>query len=339
MASHTPQLSCIVTAFNEGPLVAVSLNSLLAQDFEDFEILLVDDGASDVTRSVLQEFQDPRIRHIRQANDGLSSARNRALQAARGDYVCFLDADDTRPPWAFATMMAATADNPDCVFSPGTLQELRNEALPFYDTRHFAALRGGGLTTGSAADDPGAFRTALPHLICLEPQSANKLVRRDFITRHRLRFPSGLFFEDMLFHMGVVMNLDSYATTELPTFNYFRRYARKQITSTSSVLRFDAISTAANTLHLFACSRYFQDPVLRTLALAATFKLLDWSHENVSHDQRHSFGQALQAMMAGLDPRYLEKADDKTMSQVTAYAPWVAPSLGFMHSFQHIHAL
>lgn len=330
MASRSPRLSCIVTTFNEGPLAALSINSLLAQSFEDFEILVVDDGASEATRTVLQGFDDPRIRHIRQANDGLSSARNRALQTACGDYVCFLDADDTRPPWAFGTMMAATSDDPDCVFSPGILQELRNEALPFYDERHFAALRAEGLMSGSAASDHKALRAALHHLICIEPQSANKLVRRDFITRYRLRFPSGLFFEDMLFHAGIVMNMESYAITELPAFTYFRRYAHRQITSTNSGLRFDAISTATNTLHLFASSRYFQDATLRALMLASTFKLLKWSAESVSYEQRHSFEQALKAMIIGLDQRYLYKVDDKTMAQVKAQAPWVEPSLQFM---------
>ena len=331
--SASPRLSCIVTAFNEGALAAVSLDSLLAQSFGDFEILLVDDGASEQTRRVLHSYDDPRILHIRQANDGLSSARNRALGVARGDYVCFLDADDTRPPWAFEAMMAAAADNPDCVFSPGILQELRQETHPFYDERHFHALRAEGMITGSATRDAKALQHALRQLACVEPQSANKMVRRAFLEHHRLRFPSGLFFEDILFHNAIVMNLQSYGITELPTFTYFRRYARTQITSTSTTLRFDAISTAINTLHLFSQSRYFQDTTLRALVLAATFKLLKWSAESVSHEHKPAFAQALRSMVSGLDPRYREPLDAKTQAEATAHAPWVAPSLDYLNSF------
>ena len=93
---NAPKISCIVTVHNEGKLAAVSLRSLMALSFTDFEMLVVDDGASETTRAVVRSFDDPRIQHIQQANDGPSSARNRALSNARGEYVCFLDADDTR---------------------------------------------------------------------------------------------------------------------------------------------------------------------------------------------------------------------------------------------------
>lgn len=325
----SPRISCIVTAFNEGDLAAISVRSLLAQSFDDFEILLVDDGADDRTRSVLHSFDDPRIRHIRQANDGLSSARNRGLGAARGDYVCFLDADDTRPPWAFETMMDAAADAPDCVFSPGVLSELRRETYPFYDQRHFLALEAEELAHLGPGGDPRNLPRALRQLFCIEPQSANKMVRREFLEQHRLRFPSGQFFEDMFFHNGVLINLESYATTTLPTFTYFRRYARPQITANSGTLRFDAISTAINTLHLFSRSRYFQDRVLRTLVLASTFKLLKWCAESVGRDHADAYRQALRSLLSGLDPRWQAPPDADTRTETAACAPWVAPSLEY----------
>lgn len=328
-----PRISCIVTAFNEGPLAALSLESLLAQSFGDFEILVVDDGACAQTRAVLHQFDDPRLHLIRQANDGLSSARNRALGAARGDYVCFLDADDTRPPWAFAAMAAAAEDDPDCVFSPGILQELRRETHPFYDQQQFDALRAAGLTRLEPGAGAEPRRDALRRLVCLEPQAANKMVRRDFLDRHRLRFPAGLFFEDMLFHNAAVVNLESYAITELPGFAYFRRYGRPQITATSSTLRFDAISTAINTLHLFSRSRYFHDAVLRTLVLAATFKLLHWCEESISHDHRWPFKQAMTSLFSRLDPRYRHPADGATRKTAAGYAPWVTPSLDYFQRF------
>lgn len=318
-----PRLSCIVTAFNEGGLAALSIESLLAQSFGNFEILVVDDGAGDETRATLDRFEDPRIRRIRQANDGLSSARNRGLDAARGDYVCFLDADDTRPPWAFDAMTEAAraAGDPDCVFSPGILQEPRQENHAFYDQRHFRALLVKGMARGSTGRDGRKLQQALRHLACLEPQAANKMVRRDFLETHRLRFPPGLFFEDMLFHTGVLVSLESFAITELPTFTYFRRYGRPQITATSTTLRFDAISTAANTLHLFGHSRYFQDPVLRRLVLSATFKLLKWCSESISLDHRQAYEQALRGLIAGLDARYLAAPDDRVRAEIRAVAP------------------
>ncbi len=331
----SPRISCVVTAFNEGDLAAVSIRSLLAQSFDDFEILLVDDGADAHTRAVLHSFDDPRIRHIRQSNDGLSAARNRGLAAARGDYVCFLDADDSRPPWAFAAMAEAARGGADCVFSPGILSEVRHETYPFYDQAHFQTLQTKEM---DHASDPAALSEALPYLACLEPQAANKMVRRDFLERHRLRFPPGLFFEDMFFHVGLLANLDSYAVTDLPAFTYFRRYARPQITGDHGTRRFDAISTAISTLHLFEHAARFEDKLLRTMVLASTFKLLSWCQDSISHDRKYGFGQALRHLVTSLDQRWLGELDPATRRQAAGFAPWVAPSLDHASAIAGVNA-
>ncbi|WP_118138390.1 glycosyltransferase family A protein [Oceanicella sp. SM1341] len=325
-----PRISCIVTAYNEGPLARVSIESLLTQSFGDFEILLVDDGASEETRETLHTFKDERILHIRQANDGLSSARNRALNVARGDYVCFLDADDTRPTWAFQTMMAAAKDDVDVVFSPGVLQEVRKETGSFYDQDHFERLITNRMARMVSSGDPKLWVSAMRELACVEPQCANKMVRRGFLEQHKLRFPAGLFFEDMIMHYGLLTNMRSYALTELPTFTYFRRYGRPQITSGTSTTRFDAISTATNALHLFSFSEYFQDVVLRSLVLASAFKLLKWCEESVSHDHAFAYGQAIRALVNGLDPRYLKPLDEHWAEIAYQHAPWVQPALQYV---------
>ncbi|QDL94700.1 glycosyltransferase family 2 protein (plasmid) [Paroceanicella profunda] len=329
---ESPRISCVLTAFNEGPLASVSIKSLLSQTFGDFEILIVDDGASEETRETLHSFKDDRILHIRQANDGLSSARNRALNVARGDYVCFLDADDTRPIWAFETMMAAAQEDVDVVFSPGVLQEVRMETGPFYDQSHFDRLQMGDMAAMTAGNTPRLWISALRELACVEPQCANKMVRRAFLEKHKLRFPAGLFFEDMILHYGLLANMRSYALTELPTFTYFRRYGRPQITSGTSTTRFDAISTATNALHLFSFSEYFQDVVLRSLVLASAFKLLKWCEESVSHDHAFGYGEAIGALVNGLDQRYLKPLDENWAEVAYQYAPWVQPSLQYVAS-------
>lgn len=331
-----PRISCIITAYNEGTLARVSIESVLAQTFTNFEVLIVDDGASEETRRTLHSFDDPRIIHIRQANDGLSSARNRALNVAKGDYVCFLDADDTRPVWAFENMIAASKDGTvDVVFSPGLLSELRKETFYFYDQKHFQSLASENMKSLRA--DSRLWIAALRHLSCVEPQCANKMVRRAFLEQHKLRFPSGLFFEDMIFHYGLLENMRSYAITELPTFTYFRRYGRPQITSSSNTTRFDAVSTAANALDLFALSEYFQDPILRSLVLAATFKLLKWCEDCVSHDHKFAYRQAVLALIADMNPRYLHPLPEKLHKEALEYAPWVKDTLRYVEALKNDH--
>ena len=324
----TPAISCVVTAYAEGELASVAIDSILSQSFADFELLVVDDGADDKTRDVLRRYADPRIVHIRQANDGLSSARNRALGAVRGDYVCFLDADDSRPPWAFETMIEkARETGADVVFTPGLLSELRNEIHSFYDDGVFLALK--GLTRRAVSAGAPEFAEVLPFLAALEPQSANKFVRRSVIEQRKLRFPAGLYFEDMVFHTALILGLGSVAVTEVPCFSYFRRYGRPQITSGRGIQRFDAIASGSNALGLLQNSAHFQNHALRLTTIAAVFKLLKWCEESVAHHIRWQYRQALLAMIADLDPRFKYIANLETLVSVKAAAPWIDEAIDY----------
>ncbi len=89
-------ISIIIPMYNNAGTIRNCLDSLLQGSFKDFEIILSDDGSSDRTLEVCRQIQDPRIRIlVSDRNYGVSHARNRGLDAARGEYVSFVDADDT----------------------------------------------------------------------------------------------------------------------------------------------------------------------------------------------------------------------------------------------------
>jgi glycosyltransferase involved in cell wall biosynthesis len=89
-----PLVSVIVPTFNRAPLLAEALDSVLAQSYPRFELIVVDDGSEDGTPEVLARIGDPRLAVIRQANRGVSAARNRGASAAAGSLLAFLDSDD-----------------------------------------------------------------------------------------------------------------------------------------------------------------------------------------------------------------------------------------------------
>jgi len=89
----SPRVSVIIPAFNAAGCVHRAVDSVLGQCFQDFELLVVDDGSTDDTRVVLAEYGD-RIRLLAKVNGGPAAARNHGLQHACGEYVAFLDADD-----------------------------------------------------------------------------------------------------------------------------------------------------------------------------------------------------------------------------------------------------
>jgi glycosyltransferase involved in cell wall biosynthesis len=89
-----PRVTVLMPAYNAGKYIAAAVGSVLDQTFSDFELLIVDDGSSDDTVSILLGFSDPRIRIIRQEQGGVATALNTGLSHARGIYICRFDADD-----------------------------------------------------------------------------------------------------------------------------------------------------------------------------------------------------------------------------------------------------
>src|SRR5262249_8925142 len=91
LLSSSPRVSVVVCSYNGAPTLAQCLRSLMALDYSDYEVIVVDDGSTDETREVLGHFPD--IRVIHQPNRGLSVARNVGLEAATGDVVAYTDSD------------------------------------------------------------------------------------------------------------------------------------------------------------------------------------------------------------------------------------------------------
>jgi len=86
-------VSVIIPTFNRGYIVTEAIESVLSQSYKDFEIIVVDDGSTDNTREVLDPYRD-RIRYFYQENKGVAGARNKGIEASRGEFIAFLDSDD-----------------------------------------------------------------------------------------------------------------------------------------------------------------------------------------------------------------------------------------------------
>ena len=94
MSSHRPVVSVVMPVYNVERFVAESIKSVLSQSFEDFELIIVDDGGSDASLAICERLADARTRIIRQPNRGLAGARNTGIAAARGEFIALIDSDD-----------------------------------------------------------------------------------------------------------------------------------------------------------------------------------------------------------------------------------------------------
>lgn len=108
-----PMVSVIIPLYNKEPHIKRTINSILAQKIQDFEIIIVDDGSTDKSAEVVKEFTDPRIRLIQQENAGVSAARNRGIEEAKADLVAFLDADDEWTPSFLETVFRLREKYPE----------------------------------------------------------------------------------------------------------------------------------------------------------------------------------------------------------------------------------
>ena len=110
-----PLLSVIIPTYNRSALLAGAIDSVLSQEFTDFELMVVDDGSTDDTPALLERYTaalpPEKMRVFRQANAGQGAARNLAIAQARGEYCSFLDSDDLFFPWTLATVAAVINDN------------------------------------------------------------------------------------------------------------------------------------------------------------------------------------------------------------------------------------
>lgn len=147
-AKDPPKVSVIMPVYNGERYVEQAIDSLLSQSFQDWELIIVDDGSTDSTPLILNRYIDPRVRVIRQMNGGEANARNTGLDNMRGEYMAFLDADDIYLPNALADLSSFLDSNQryGVVFSDGIIFD-QNE----YELMRLTEVRP-GIYTGNILD-------------------------------------------------------------------------------------------------------------------------------------------------------------------------------------------
>jgi len=120
-----PLVSVIIPTYNRGWILKETINSVLAQDFTDFELIVVDDGSTDNTQDILSSYKEDII-VLQQQNKGVSSARNRGIVSASGQFIAFLDSDDLWLPKKLSTQVDFFNTNPDALICQTEEKWIRN---------------------------------------------------------------------------------------------------------------------------------------------------------------------------------------------------------------------
>lgn len=115
-SAAAPRVSVVIGAYNAAAWIAATLESVLAQTYPSFDLVVVDDGSTDATREIVGGFGD-RVRYVHQPNAGSAAARNTGVRHARGHYLAFLDADDLWLPGKLSEQLGLHDAHPDLRWS------------------------------------------------------------------------------------------------------------------------------------------------------------------------------------------------------------------------------
>lgn len=249
----TPEISVIVPAYNAGRFLDDCLTSVAKQEHSVFEVIIVDDGSTDNTGAIAARFAegDKRFRVIRQANKGVGAARNAGLEASKGGYILFLDADDTLLPGALKTLLEAVCES-DAEMAVGKM--LVGENLPEDNARLTRRKGKTKVLTGEVGVERTLYQTIHGAYVC------GNLYRRHLLSN--IRFDTDSRYEDLNVAYRIMLNAKKVAFID--DYVYFYRQHNQSFINTLSRNRFDVLDVTDR------MQQFFENRSPRLLAAAGS---------------------------------------------------------------------
>lgn len=220
------KLSIIIPAYNAEAYLPQCLDSILAQEHQGCEVIVVDDGSTDGTAALLERYPDVKVVH--QENHGMSTARNRGLDEARGEYILFVDSDDLLTDDALETLVAELSGEDIIAFNAKKLHDATGE-----QTYH-PTIREPETTDGWTYFCRHRLEATDIHFVCIWQRA----YRRQFLIDNNLRFADGILrAEDDLFTTQAMLAAKTLRT--ITPCLYIYRIRANSITTTIDRRRFD----------------------------------------------------------------------------------------------------
>ncbi|PPS44232.1 glycosyltransferase family 2 protein [Chroococcidiopsis sp. TS-821] len=155
------KVSVVIPVYAAEKYIADAVQSALGQSYQNFEIILVDDGSPDASIEICKQFTDPRIKIVRQNNRGASAARNNGIRHAQGEYIAFLDADDTWVPEKLEKHINHLETSPDVgvSFSYCTFVDEDGKSLGLYNATEYKVITPGAILCRNPIANPSCLVT------------------------------------------------------------------------------------------------------------------------------------------------------------------------------------
>ncbi|MBC2871085.1 glycosyltransferase [Acetanaerobacterium sp. MSJ-12] len=212
-------LSIIIPVYNAEKTVGYSIESVLAQKWDDIEIIVVDDGSSDGSLTICKEYEkkDTRIKVIHQENGGPGAARNTGLQNAKGDYIAFVDADDYIENEMYDILLEKLCSTDADVAICGYIRE-------YYKGEHLSACK--KVTTESAEVSKKAWRQYFDEWYYKNYFNVlwNKIYKKEVIENYNILFQTDIYNgEDLIFNLSYFAHIQKVVVLDQALYHYVER--------------------------------------------------------------------------------------------------------------------
>lgn len=239
-----PEFSIIICTYNMQDCIKNAIDSILMQDFKDYEIIVYDDESKDSTGNVVKSIEDNRIKYVySNVNVGLGQARNNAFCMAEGKYILYLDADDT------------LYEN-DTLTKIYNVMERENPDLAYFGVQYI-----GGSNKKYIPDSENSTKKA--RILCdMHFAVSSKCWRRKFLVEKNITFIKDMYYEDMVYSIKSTILAEKIAYGEFPIYNYYRNRG-ESITTTPNLKKcVDMFKMLSHVLELYEITPEEYQPYL-----------------------------------------------------------------------------
>jgi len=205
------KFSIIVPVYNTEAYLARCLESILNQTYDDYEIIVVNDGSTDNSKDIINEYKEKypnKIVCVDKKNGGLSSARNKGVKKAKGDYILFLDSDDSIQSGLLKTLSTKTKDEPDLIRFQ--IKEIRDNKICMYRELPFETVSG----------DKAFKKIVKYHYV---ENACCYAYRTKFYKKNKFIFAEGKLHEDYGLIPTIIMKADKVKSIGYVGYNYIIR--------------------------------------------------------------------------------------------------------------------
>ena len=211
MAKNTPKVSIIIAAYNVEKYLPQCVDSIINQTYQNMEIIIVDDGSTDKSGEIGQNYarKDPRVKYVFQENQGLSAARNKGIESATGEWIGFVDGDDWIEPDMFGSLVRAAEEKGGDIVASGCFINWKDKSDTRYDSGEIVVLNG-------KEDIMRGYKKHYDMMVW------NKLYHRTFWSTG-YRFPKGKKHEDLDALYEMFMNGKTLICLKKPFYHYRQR--------------------------------------------------------------------------------------------------------------------